>query len=46
MIVHENHRVGGRHDGEAEHFAGMNQNRVLSADGYDLMPLDAAARVQ
>ena len=46
LIVHDNQGTGGGDNGNAEHFAGMHQNRVHRADGNNVMPLDAAARIQ
>ena len=46
MTVHQNDGVRGSRHGQAEDLAGMDEQRVLRADGNKLVAFDAAARVQ
>ena len=46
VIVCEHNGVGGGHNGQPEHFAGVYQNRILRADANQIMPFDAAAGIE
>ena len=46
VIVCEHNGVGGGHNGQPEHFAGVYQNRVLRADSNQIMPFDATAGIE
>jgi len=46
VIVREHYGGGGGHYRQPEHFAGVNQDRVLGADTDQIMAFDAAAGVE
>ena len=46
VIMREHNGVGGGHNGQPEHFAGVNQNRVLRANANQIMAFDAAAGIE
>ncbi len=46
VVVHEHQRGGGGHDGEAEHWQRVDQERVVGADAEEVVGFDAAAGVE
>jgi len=46
VIMCEHNCIGGGHNRQPEHFAGVYQNRILRADSNQIMPFDAAAGIE
>ena len=46
VIVCEHNGVGGGHNGQPEHFAGVYQNRILRADANQIMAFNPAAGIE